>query len=189
MDLTLRCQPELIRPASDPDGLLDGRVRPIRAVEKKGPSRHQRRLCEKARARTAMLLSRMHQKWMAQVDGAGVACREVSAKPSVAARSLADKPLSPAGERILAISRCEPTRMRVGASLSPTSEKRNSIRRALPLENTLTRQFRKSLVSPRSGGKLPSTCQPASPGSSGDGNRIGNVPRSLRGRHRPGPTS
>lgn len=40
-----------------------------------------------------------------------------------------------------------------------------------------------------SGGKLLSTCQPASPGSSCDGKRIGNVPRSLRGCHRPGPTS
>jgi hypothetical protein len=39
------------------------------------------------------------------------------------------------------------------------------------------------------GGKLLSTCQPASPGSSCDGKRIGNVPRSLRGCQRPGPTS
>jgi tricorn protease len=44
--------------------------------------------------------------------------------------------------RILATSRCEATRMRVGASFSPTSEKRNSISSALPFENTLIRQFR-----------------------------------------------
>jgi len=61
---------------SDPDGLLDRRVHPVRAVEKKRPSRHKRWLCEKARAGTAMLLSRMHQKRMAQVDGACVACCE-----------------------------------------------------------------------------------------------------------------
>src|SRR2546429_3301487 len=74
--------------------------------------------------------------------------------------------------------------MRVGASFSPTSEKRNSMSRALPFETTLMRQFRKSPVSLESCGKLLSTCQPASPGSSGDGKRIGNVPRSLRARHR-----
>ena len=37
--------------------------------------------------------------------------------------------------------------------------------------------------------KLTSTCHPASPGSSVDGKRSGNVPRLRRGNHRPGPTS
>lgn len=59
---------------SAPDGLLDGRVRPIRAVEKKRRSRHKRWLGEKARAGTTMLLSCMHKKRMAQVDGAWIAC-------------------------------------------------------------------------------------------------------------------
>ena len=45
---------------SDPDGLLDRRIRPIRALEKKRPSRHKRWLCEKARAGAAMQLSCMH---------------------------------------------------------------------------------------------------------------------------------
>src|SRR5215813_2381617 len=60
----------------DPDGLFDGGVRPILAVEKKRLSREKWWLCEKARTGAAMLLSCMHQEWMAQVDGACVACRQ-----------------------------------------------------------------------------------------------------------------
>ncbi|PCC72408.1 hypothetical protein NAEX_05488 [Nannocystis exedens] len=37
--------------------------------------------------------------------------------------------------------------------------------------------------------KLTSTCQPASPGSAGDGKRTGNVPSVVRGHQRSRPTS
>ena len=74
--------------------------------------------------------------------------------------------------------------MRVGASRSSTSENRNSISSARPFEWTLARQSRKSGDSVP---KLTSMCQPASPGSSGDGNRTGNVPIAAHGRQSPAP--
>jgi hypothetical protein len=76
--------------------------------------------------------------------------------------------------------------MRVGASSSLTSEKRNSISRALPRDVMLARQEKKSGFSKP---KLTSMCQPASPGSSGEGKRTGNVPIAMLGRQRPGPTN
>jgi hypothetical protein len=81
-----------------------------------------------------------------------------------------DMPDSPAGARYLTMSRCEPTRILVGASLLPTSENRNNMRRARPREVTFTRHEEKSFssfgshLSPE---KLTSTCQPVSPVSSG----------------------
>jgi hypothetical protein len=45
------------------------------------------------------------------------------------------------------MSKCEPTRILVGASRSPTSENRNSISNARPRDVTFTRQEEKSLCS------------------------------------------
>ena len=70
----LRRRPKSSVLQSNPYGLLDGRVYPIRAVEEKGLSRQKRWLCKKARSGAIMRLSCMHQKWMAQVDGTYLAC-------------------------------------------------------------------------------------------------------------------
>ena len=59
------------------------------------------------------------------------------------ARAATGRPRRPA-RAWRAMSTCEPTRMRVGASSSPTSENRNSISSARPRERTFTRHSRKS---------------------------------------------
>jgi hypothetical protein len=59
----------VLTPQSDPDGLFDGRIRAIRAMEKKWLGRRKGRLGEKARTDAAVRLSGMHQKRMTQVDG------------------------------------------------------------------------------------------------------------------------
>ena len=87
------------------------------------------------------------------------------------------------------MSRWDPARMRVGASSCPTSEKRNSISSARSFDVTFARHPRRSSASVASALKLISMCQPASPGSSGDGNLTGKVPRFIRGSQRPFPTS
>jgi hypothetical protein len=80
----------------------------------------------------------------------------------------------------------DPTLMRVGASISPTSENRNSISSARPLDVMFARHSIKFGLSKP---KLTSMCQPVSPGSACEGKRIGNEPRLSRVSHRPGPTS
>jgi hypothetical protein len=116
---------------------------------------------------------------MAQIDVAGLAgcqgLRPVGARP-IRHLSLCDIPASPAGARKRAMSMCDPTRIRVGASRVPTSENRNSISRARPRDLTFARHVEKSFGSPPSGGKLVSICQPSSPGSLGCGKRTRNVP-------------
>lgn len=74
---------------------------------------------------------------------------------------------------------------RVGASSSPTSDSRKSIRSARPLLLILALHSKKSGESP----KLMSMCQPSSPADSGDGKRIGKVPRPGGGSQRPAPTN
>ena len=92
-------------------------------------------------------------------------------------------PSSPAGASAAGTSRCDPTLIRVGASSSPTSENKNSISSERPSERTFTQYW-----SPRE--KLPSMCQPSSPGSPSTGNRTGVVPpRPSWARQRPRPTS
>lgn len=60
--------------------------------------------------------------------------------------SICDMP-APAGARYLAMSRCEPALIRLGASSSPTSEKRKSIRSARPRDVTRPATTKKSCVS------------------------------------------
>src|SRR5258706_15640939 len=55
---------------SDPDGLLDRRIRRILAVEQKRLILSKWRPCEKARARAAIRVSCMPQERMAKGDGA-----------------------------------------------------------------------------------------------------------------------
>jgi hypothetical protein len=102
-------------------------------AKNRGSGRNERGLRQKSRPRTAMRLRGVDEEWMTKINR--------SAAP--AASSLNDRPFEPAGARILAMSRCEPARTRVGASFTPTSEKRNNISRARPFEFMLTRQFHK----------------------------------------------
>ena len=79
-----------------------------------------------------------------------------SGLPAVSSRrfasSMKDIPRSPAGARRRATSRWDPARIRVGASNSPTSEKRNNSRSARPFDCTFTRQERKDSAGPSGGG-------------------------------------
>src|SRR6266536_72482 len=114
-----------------------------------------------------------------------------SGQRAVASKSISieDRPVSPADSRILATYKCEPTLILVGASCSPTSEKRNSINKARPREFKFTRQDEKSSGEESIPGKLASTCQPVSPVSAVPGNLTGKVPRLCLGRQRPFPTN
>ena len=115
--------------------------------------------------------------WHCAADGtgrrSGVAGRQGLGRPApiwFGAMSICDIPASPAGARKRAMSRCDPRRIRAGASRGPTSENRNSISRARPRVLTFARhaeQSIRSFGSPSSGGKLTSICQPLSPGSPG----------------------
>ena len=78
----------------NPDGLLDRGVRSILAIEKKRFSREKGWLRQKARMGATMPLRCMHQEWMAQVDGACVACRQYLTTSNGLAKTLLSDELS-----------------------------------------------------------------------------------------------
>ncbi|MDQ0753908.1 hypothetical protein QF034_008139 [Streptomyces africanus] len=89
-------------------------------------------------------LRRVHQERMAQEDVARGPGSEgewpvVDAATRSGARASSLAPSSPYFSNTFGTSRCEPTRIRVGASSSPTSLNRNSISNARPGERRLVK--------------------------------------------------
>ena len=128
-------------------------------------------------------LRRVHQERMTQVHRAGVA-RGGHDRPMSARREVVGGELPQRQARVLraapTVARCPRVSRPECASVrrvSTTSENRNSISSARPFEWMFARHDRKSGVSVP---KLTSMCQPASPGSSGDGNRTGERPHRAR---------
>ncbi len=163
------------------------RVNPIGTFGRKRRCGHQWWLCHELRMRAAMRLGRMHEERMAEIDRARVAggqaihwADERSRRNQSALISRSERPASPAGAR----RTCD-LAMRAGANaggrvvLADIGDRGTASAARGRCETMLARHSRGSPVG--SPPRLTSMCQPASPGSSGEGKRMGRFyPERLR---------